>query len=220
MTMFSEAIQDFKLNTVFEDDGVYHIYDDCDSSTGQRVLKRRERWKRISHLGSGGFGTVWLESCVAGRGKGQQRAVKDLQCPRRHIDFSRELEALATFSRGLCARWFCQSFGWYEREDKIYLTMEYFPLGDLQHYITKLPEPIPEADAQQITLQVFEGLDFMHKRNFAHRDIKPGVCSGPLSTRIIQISNAHRTSSYSLIHHEDGGSKLVTLVSANDFGIA
>ncbi|KAF2681515.1 kinase-like protein [Lentithecium fluviatile CBS 122367] len=174
MTELAELIEDFKLETHFRDDFVYHVYHECDPSAGRRVLKRREYWKRGKHLGSGGFGSVWLEECVDGRQNGQLRAVKDIQCPRGRVDYTRELEALARFSKGSCARWFCQSFGWYEQDDKIHLTMEYFPLGDLQSYIIRSQEPLPEADAQEITLQIIEGLEFMHKRNFAHRDIKPG----------------------------------------------
>lgn len=173
-------IEDFKLETQFEDDHVYHIYNECDPATGQRVLKRREYWKRDKHLGSGGFGSVWLEECIDGRQKGQKRAVKDLMCPRGRVDYTRELEALARFSKGLCARWYCQSFGWYERDDKVHLTMEYFPLGDLQSYIIQQPVPLAESEAQEISRQVCEGLDFMHKRNFAHRDIKPGVRSASM----------------------------------------
>jgi len=48
--------------------------------------------------------------------------------------------------------------------------MEYFPLGDLQSYLTS---PLPEADVQQICFQLLEGLDFMHCNGFAHRDLKP-----------------------------------------------
>jgi Protein kinase domain len=50
--------------------------------------------------------------------------------------------------------------------------MEYFPLGDLQSYLSS---PLPEKDTQQITYQVLEGLLFMHDNGFAHRDLKPNV---------------------------------------------
>jgi serine/threonine protein kinase len=175
MTELSEIIDDFRLETQFSDDCLYHVYNECDPATGRRVVKRREYWRRTRHLGSGGFGSVWLEECVDGLQKGQKRAVKDIQCPRGRVNYTRELEALARFSKGLCARWFCQSYGWWEREEKIQLTMEYLPLGDLQSYLIRAPEPLPEPDVQEIALQIFEGLNFMHKRDFAHRDIKPGV---------------------------------------------
>jgi len=50
--------------------------------------------------------------------------------------------------------------------------MEYFPLGDLQNYLSS---PLPERDTQQVTHQVLEGLSFMHDNGFAHRDLKPNV---------------------------------------------
>ena len=50
--------------------------------------------------------------------------------------------------------------------------MEYLKHGDLQHNLDK---PLPEAEAQEITFQVLEGLNFMHKSDYAHRDLKPGV---------------------------------------------
>jgi calcium/calmodulin-dependent protein kinase I len=48
--------------------------------------------------------------------------------------------------------------------------MEYFPLGDLQAYLTS---PLPETEVKQICFQILEGLDFMHRNGFAHRDLKP-----------------------------------------------
>lgn len=50
--------------------------------------------------------------------------------------------------------------------------MEYLPLGDLSHYLSK---PIPENEALDITQQLLEGLQFMHNLGFAHRDLKPKV---------------------------------------------
>lgn len=180
MAELSELVEDFKLNTQFRDGYVYHTYDECDPSSGQRVVRHRELWRRGKHLGSGGFGSVWLEECIEGRRKGQPRAVKVIRCPRGRVDYTRELESLARFSKGSCARWFCQSLGWYESEDDVHLTMEYCPLGDLQSYLIQSGEPLTEVDVQEITLQVVEGLDFMHKKNFAHRDIKPGVRTASL----------------------------------------
>jgi serine/threonine protein kinase len=68
--------------------------------------------------------------------------------------------------------YFVQSFGWYENAEAVFVTLEYFPLGDLQRYITK---PLPEGEAQQITHQVLEGVRFMHENDYAHRDLKPAV---------------------------------------------
>ncbi|CAI7644315.1 unnamed protein product [Penicillium pancosmium] len=48
--------------------------------------------------------------------------------------------------------------------------MEYLPAGDLQRYIV---QPFSEREVQSITLQLLEGLDFMHSNGFSHRDLKP-----------------------------------------------
>jgi serine/threonine protein kinase len=48
--------------------------------------------------------------------------------------------------------------------------MEYFPLGDLQTYLST---PLLENEVQQICFQILEGLESMHCNGFAHRDLKP-----------------------------------------------
>lgn len=50
--------------------------------------------------------------------------------------------------------------------------MEYFENGDLQRYLN---HPFPEPEAKEIVYQILEGLRFMHKTSFAHRDLKPAV---------------------------------------------
>lgn len=50
--------------------------------------------------------------------------------------------------------------------------MEHLPLEDLQKH---LKIPFSERESQQITLQLLEGLDFMHSNGFVHRDMKPQV---------------------------------------------
>ncbi|KAK0710165.1 WD40-repeat-containing domain protein [Lasiosphaeria miniovina] len=51
--------------------------------------------------------------------------------------------------------------------------MEYFPLGDLQKHMSK-SGPMPETHVRTVIYQVLEGLHYMHREGFAHRDIKPG----------------------------------------------
>lgn len=98
MSQVSDLVQDSKLETRFHAKYVYHIYHESDSTKGQRAVLRREYWHRKKHLGSGGFGAVWLEQCVKGTQEGQMRAVKEIQRPRHGFECNRELEALAKFS--------------------------------------------------------------------------------------------------------------------------
>lgn len=67
-----------------------------------------------------------------------------------------------------------KSFGWYDGDDSIFITMEYLPNGDLHKY---LKSPLPEKEGQEIVFQILEGLHFMHDNGFAHRDLKPAVGS-------------------------------------------
>jgi serine/threonine protein kinase len=50
--------------------------------------------------------------------------------------------------------------------------MEYLPDGDLHKY---LGSPLPEIEGQHIVSQILEGLNFMHDKGFAHRDLKPAI---------------------------------------------
>lgn len=62
--------------------------------------------------------------------------------------------------------------GWYETDSLLCIAMEYVPLGDLENYMSK-NGPMQEGDAQQVSFQILEGLSYMHRERFAHRDIKP-----------------------------------------------
>ena len=58
--------------------------------------------------------------------------------------------------------------------------MEYLPKGDLQRYLNS---PLPEEAGQDITFQLLEGLQFMHNKGFAHRDLKPAVSKLEISQK-------------------------------------
>ncbi|CUS12982.1 unnamed protein product, partial [Tuber aestivum] len=63
-----------------------------------------------------------------------------------------------------------QFLGWYERNETLYIAMEYIEMGDLRKHISK---PLPEKTVQLITNQLLEGLKVMHEKGIAHRDLKP-----------------------------------------------
>ncbi|PQE08308.1 kinase-like domain-containing protein [Rutstroemia sp. NJR-2017a BVV2] len=133
----------------------------------RKKVYKEERWKKEKVLGRGGFGVVTLEKCIQGDSKDRLRAVKKI---RKADNYERELEAIALFSHEKYAHCFVKSFGWYDDEDDIYITMEYFEKGDLQKH---LQSPLAEIEGQCIVSQVLEGLSYMHRHGFAHRDLKP-----------------------------------------------
>ena len=52
--------------------------------------------------------------------------------------------------------------------------MEFFGNGDLAQHI---PNISAEDEVRKITTDLLEGLSIMHAEGFAHRDLKPQVCS-------------------------------------------
>jgi serine/threonine protein kinase len=75
---------------------------------------------------------------------------------------------------------FVQLLGWYENKKSIFLSMEYFQLGDLADC---LASPAPEQHAKVIASQLLEGLLIMHDLGFTHRDLKPKVHSRSIEIR-------------------------------------
>jgi serine/threonine protein kinase len=67
---------------------------------------------------------------------------------------------------------FVKSFGWYEDDEQVYISMEYLPHGDLSHYLDKFG-PLPQHEVQCIAHQILDGLATMHEHDFVHRDLKP-----------------------------------------------
>jgi serine/threonine protein kinase len=68
--------------------------------------------------------------------------------------------------------------------------MEYCELGDLDKYLcnpTNCPDRrLPESEVQEISSQILEALDIMHRESFCHRDLKLAVsfCTiSPADTR-------------------------------------
>ncbi|KAK7224307.1 hypothetical protein V2G26_012310 [Clonostachys chloroleuca] len=111
----------------------------------------------------------------------QLRAVKNLKIPdgRREGSrelYRRELEAIAKFSQAKYSDHFVTSFGWFLSSQFIHIAMEYCELGDLDKYLSNpinCPDRrLPESEVHEISSQILEALDIMHRESFCHRDLK------------------------------------------------
>lgn len=178
----------FKLETEFGNGYVVNAIYEWELST--RRPKGLARWRQEKLIGAGAFGSVWLEKEEHG---GQLRAVKRLQ---KHLlietGFSQELLALITLT-DVCAApvrsgfWkivglteyvqhnhlFVQFFGWYENKEDIFFAMEYIAYGDLSEYMNDHERA--RAGSREITRQVLEGVNILHREGICHRDLKPQV---------------------------------------------
>ncbi|OAL46570.1 kinase-like protein [Pyrenochaeta sp. DS3sAY3a] len=172
--LLSDLVRDSKLDTTTTRNGIVrHVIEVADHNSRRRRVRQEQVWKRMESLGEGTYGEVWLEKLVGGTCHVNERAVKIIKKrtqKQRPVDYSRELEAIAKFSHPKYNSCFVRSFGWFENDRHVFITMEYFPLGDLQDYLSR---PLPETEVQQIAFQIVEGLKFMHHNGFAHRDLKP-----------------------------------------------
>ncbi|OOQ87150.1 hypothetical protein PEBR_18436 [Penicillium brasilianum] len=184
MAQIPDLIRDSKLETRFLPHcGVetVHTFRESDPASGQRLVIRSEHWQRQRRIGSGGFGSVWLERRIKGGRSGATaaqdsavRAVKQIDMDTRLglIHCNHELEAIAKFSHSRYEHCFVKSFGWYEGPGQLFIAMEYLEMGDLFMYLCQKPS-LPEAEAKDITYQILDGLNMMHENGFAHRDLKP-----------------------------------------------
>ncbi|KAH0559090.1 hypothetical protein GP486_004333 [Trichoglossum hirsutum] len=173
MPPVSDLVRDSRLETTFHEKYIQHIYYVSGDNPRQRKIRKEECWESRRNLGSGSFGIVRLERLITDGGEEKYRAVKEIKKGIQQsspINYGHELEAIAKFSHEKYNMCFVKSFGWFESPEYVFIAMEYFPLGDLQAYLSS---PLPEEDTQQITYQVLEGLSFMHDNGFVHRDLKP-----------------------------------------------
>src|ERR1700739_2823758 len=101
MPPVSDLVRDSKLETKFRGEYTEHVYSVSGVSPRQRKVKKVERWERIKLLGTGSFGTVWLQKLVTENSEEKYRAVKKIRKDvqgHTPVDYDRELEVIAKFS--------------------------------------------------------------------------------------------------------------------------
>lgn len=170
-----DLLEHFRLNATVTDQHTTHTKSQTSRGEAKRQTTAEKRWTRQRVLGTGGFGQVWLETSSGEGGQLETRAVKAVSkdgmksCG---IDYKKELLALSKFAKPDYQEEevFVRFFGWYQNEINLYISMEYFPLGDLSLHLN---DTTSEADIKQITIDLLRGLQIIHQENFAHRDLKP-----------------------------------------------
>jgi serine/threonine protein kinase len=139
-------------------------------------------------LGKGAFATVYR---VQTKKEGDIYAAKELD-KRRFIKngvldtkFDSELNIMKNLKHPNIVNYVdCHSYSHW-----IYILMEYVPYGELSQDLRRLGK-IPEPDVQQITRQILHALDYLHRRNITHRDIKPdNILIASRSPLIVKLSD-------------------------------
>jgi len=101
MSRLPDLVRDSQLDVELRDGCTVHVCFEYSPSSRQRAVPTEEIWKQERQIGSGGFGSVWLETYTSGIQKGAIRAVKKIavrQTSSRDAAYIRELEAIAKFS--------------------------------------------------------------------------------------------------------------------------
>jgi len=129
------------------------------------------RYHILEQLGEGGMATVYkaydtrLETDVAVKVIRTENILPST-LERSLKRFEREAKALARLTHPNIVK--VTDYG--EYEDKPYLVMPYLPGGTLKQ---KLGKPIPWQEAARLLLPIARALDFAHRQNMIHRDVKP-----------------------------------------------
>lgn len=169
-----DLIEHFRQDAVVAKECTTHIQYYTDRARGIRREKVEKKWFRKKEIGRGSSGTVWLE--VSGDDDVvEERAVKIISksfMKQLNVDYKKELLALTKFSKQKYQQEevLVTFLGWFEDAENLFLSMEYFGLGDLENHIS---ESMTENEIKDITTDILNGLCIMHSENFAHRDVKP-----------------------------------------------
>lgn len=67
MSQVSDLVKDAKLSTKLDSEYTTHTFLGSSLVAGKRLSRRQRdgKWTRVRHLGTGNFGTAWLEACMA-----------------------------------------------------------------------------------------------------------------------------------------------------------
>ena len=125
----------------------------------------------VGTVGKGAFASVYQ---LATKHDGQLFAAKELEKRRfmKNGVLDKKLDNEMEIMQSIAHPSVVDYRGWHEERDHLYIIMEYVPCGDLQQYLGE-HGPLPENMGKQMAQQILDALDYLHKKNITHRDIKP-----------------------------------------------
>ncbi|MDA9107320.1 serine/threonine protein kinase [Flavobacteriaceae bacterium] len=130
-----------------------------------------ENYKIIKKIASGGMGDIYLaehnilENRVAVKSL-HSNLVSD-------EDFRKRFRKEARTQSRLSHPNIVKLVDFQEREDGLFLIMEYVEGKQLNEYISKVSGPIPEKELIPLFLQILSAIKYAHSKGLIHRDIKP-----------------------------------------------
>ncbi|GMM38812.1 mitogen-activated protein kinase kinase kinase [Saccharomycopsis crataegensis] len=133
-------------------------------------FKFSSKWQKGDYLGGGTFGSVYKATNLT---NGNVMAVKEVKFPNSQsvANIGKVIKDEMTVLEMLEHPNIVHYFGVEVHSDKVYLFMEFCELGSLGFLLRQ--GRIDEMMTKWYTLQMVEGLAYLHSNNIAHRDIKP-----------------------------------------------
>ncbi|XP_024542701.1 serine/threonine-protein kinase HT1-like [Selaginella moellendorffii] len=135
----------------------------CSMLLGNKSVINHKELKLTTHLGQGGFGTVYEAIWL-----GHKFAVKVF--PQGDTSFAKELAVLEADKHPNVLHIASQSFD--EEKQRYSLVMEKMDM-DLANYVLKKKNSLPLLSIVAVMLQVATGMAWLHSKNIIHRDLKP-----------------------------------------------
>ncbi|XP_024543762.1 mixed lineage kinase domain-like protein [Selaginella moellendorffii] len=135
----------------------------CSMLLGNKSVINHKELKLTTHLGQGGFGTVYEAIWL-----GHKFAVKVF--PQGDKSFAKELAVLQADKHPNVLHIASQSFD--EEKQRYSLVMEKMDM-DLENYVLKKKKSLPLLSIMAVMLQVATGMAWLHSKNIIHRDLKP-----------------------------------------------
>ncbi|MFN4259029.1 MAG: protein kinase domain-containing protein [Gemmataceae bacterium] len=128
-------------------------------------------YQLLRRIGVGSFGEVWRGIAPGG----VEVAIKIISRPLDHSEAQRELQALELI-RNLRHPFLLQTHSFYPEENRLFIVMELAD-GSLRDRLKECLQQgqggIPAEELVAIFREAAAALDFLHKKNVQHRDIKP-----------------------------------------------
>ncbi|XP_060720347.1 serine/threonine-protein kinase ICK-like isoform X1 [Tachysurus vachellii] len=145
------------------------------------------RYVELQYLGEGTFGSVTLRRCLD---SGELVAVKKMK--RKFYSWEeclnlREVKSLKTLKHANVI----MLKEVIRENDELYFVFEYMK-ENLYQLMKERTHMFPESEVRNIMYQILQGLAFIHKHGFFHRDMKPEniLCMGPDLVKIADFGLA------------------------------